>query len=934
MTKLHGVKSRKRIQKARDIVPSHIKAYQEIIAKAKDKGELSKAQQRAVLRKVMDLKRKGDLRHSMAGRGRMMKCEENPNLVPVMEYEFGCGDFAERGGGGLEAHPRLTSGILYKAADNKTTMALARETILATGPKDFTISLSSCYNYTENYKKGTFEAKRHHEGKGVNAMISLHRAPKTAVVKDLVVNAHYCSAAINFIVDKAAKFPETTMVDSKDAKALVRCENSLGGKTWKVTEAPDHDWDQSKTNAITPMGHLFLESKYTVHSSLNPLPDDLCIESKASTTTVHVTRTGEAVYLLNLSVYGPETVFRCINEIFKLLIEPSLDDHFRDPGSGKLKSTFIFVVDNGPSECPSSSMVKMLLVRMAKFLKLDRILQISNAEYYSKRNFVEIVHAAVNLHIQRQAVLSSNRIFSDVSPGTDEHHQNMECVAQDLANTIQNAKYGGQYIKCFRGIGDTDNFIFDDEKVLKTFLAFSEQRKLEYLEMYTVKTNNTTKALGMIWGADENLKRSYSNDYATLLNEETDARTSWCGKYITAVFRCDEEWIGDDTTRHVAQPVPDYIKWLESGRMHYMSYESRIALESGIWDEEPDLFLPEKILTMAFKVIPHLTQELSFLLSILAWCPASDVEAYFSKMSKKMQKDLDDEIRKDRWRGHELYAKSKSELITMCLKNGLDSQGSKQQLAEKLSKHLNIESPPERREYEGDLSAVPDSVQNIHRLPVAQIKEILKYHQVSIIGSKDELVLRLLALRVGSRQVIFQREIAGLLDLINIIKDLIFCQKSLSACGVEMSCKVRRYSRLSSPKFSMNRPRDSVAGVSEMSNVCDTCVPEHISFENLQELLEPLEVYLLEINKSRTSGTFSTDLELLRSPGVRVLVYWGKDDLKDTDWKEGMYMYIQQHFTSLLSLLIYPSCTLVFTVYLFWGIIHLFYSIVWVRRFR
>ena len=69
-------------------------------------------------------------------------------------------------------------------------------------------------------------------------------------------------------------------------------------------------------------------------------------------------------------------LFRCINEIFKLLIEPSLDDNFRDAGSGKLKSTFIFVVDNGPSECPSSSMVKMLLVRMAKFLKLDRILQI------------------------------------------------------------------------------------------------------------------------------------------------------------------------------------------------------------------------------------------------------------------------------------------------------------------------------------------------------------------------------------------------------------------------------------------------------------------------------------------------------------------------------------------------------------------------------
>ena len=198
MANLEGVKNRKRIQKARDIVPAHIKAYQDIIAKFKCKENQTTSQQKAVLRKVKELKKKGDLRHSMSGRGRALKCEQNPNLVPVLEYEFGFGDFEERGGGGMEAHPRLTSGILYKAADNKTTMAHARETILATGPKDFSISLSSCYNYTQNYKKGTYEAKRHHEGKGVNAMISLHRAPKTAVVKDTVINAHYCSAAINF----------------------------------------------------------------------------------------------------------------------------------------------------------------------------------------------------------------------------------------------------------------------------------------------------------------------------------------------------------------------------------------------------------------------------------------------------------------------------------------------------------------------------------------------------------------------------------------------------------------------------------------------------------------------------------------------------------------------------------------------------------------
>ena len=33
------------------------------------------------------------------------------------------------------------------------------------------------------------------------------------------------------------------------------------GKSWKKITAPDHDWDQSRTYAVTPMTHLFLQTK-------------------------------------------------------------------------------------------------------------------------------------------------------------------------------------------------------------------------------------------------------------------------------------------------------------------------------------------------------------------------------------------------------------------------------------------------------------------------------------------------------------------------------------------------------------------------------------------------------------------------------------------------------------------------------------------------
>ena len=67
---------------------------------------------------------------------------------------------------------------------------------------------------------------------------------------------------------------------------------------------------------------------------------------------------------------------RAFNEIFLLLEKPSLDCYFRNPESGKLKENFIFVVDNGPSESPSSPLVQMWLSRLLNFLKLDSVSQI------------------------------------------------------------------------------------------------------------------------------------------------------------------------------------------------------------------------------------------------------------------------------------------------------------------------------------------------------------------------------------------------------------------------------------------------------------------------------------------------------------------------------------------------------------------------------
>ena len=73
--------------------------------------------------------------------------------------------------------------------------------------------------------------------------------------------------------------------------------------------------------------------------------------------------------------------------------KPSLDKYFRNPKTGSLKEELVFIVDIGPAEDPLSPLVQMLVVHLLKLLILDKVTQVSFAEYHSKRNFFERVAA-------------------------------------------------------------------------------------------------------------------------------------------------------------------------------------------------------------------------------------------------------------------------------------------------------------------------------------------------------------------------------------------------------------------------------------------------------------------------------------------------------------------------------------------------------------
>ncbi len=92
-----------------------------------------------------------------------------------------------------------------------------------------------------------------------------------------IINLHWSTANINFLVDFAHNHRDLFLVDSKDAKAIIRKEVAQGGKTLHNVETYDHDFQEiSGNNAVTPISHLFLETIIT-STVTKPLTDYLTV---------------------------------------------------------------------------------------------------------------------------------------------------------------------------------------------------------------------------------------------------------------------------------------------------------------------------------------------------------------------------------------------------------------------------------------------------------------------------------------------------------------------------------------------------------------------------------------------------------------------------------------------------------------------------------
>ncbi|CAB3988424.1 Hypothetical predicted protein [Paramuricea clavata] len=755
------------------------------------RNDMTNSQQSRLQKRIVQRRKDNEMKSRFKRRGRMMKCEEWPQLAQTLEYIFGEFDQKEKSGGGLEAHARLTNNNMYRCKDNNTFMRQALETVNSISPPSFNTSLSSCFNYTMTYKRNTACAKRHHHGKDVNANISLHNPPKTQV-KNLVVNLHYSTANVNYICDDSDLNKKNVIVDSKDAKKIVCaeiCPVQKPGKTWSEIEYPDHDWGQSRTNAVTPMTHLFMNTIITERERF-------------------------------------------------------------------LKSVFIFIVDNGPAEQPSSTLVQMLLIRLLITLNLDKITQVSFAEYYSKCNFVER-YSVEDEALSRHGPFTAHKIFNEkyIQPGSSKHIMNMGEMAKDVATCLGQVRFGGSNLEAYRGIKQTEH-VFIDEERLKQFLSLSEELKKQCEWVYRIEQDSAVwKDVEAIWNLSQEREYKYVDDYKLLTNTLTAKRTTWMDKYQVTFYRSNEQWRGDVLTRKALQPIPDYIRWVSTGgELHYMTFEKNLALK-GDWDSCSGLFRPERLLDILISINSDPPDYTFPTIASFVWLTENDTRQYFKEQHEKFRYELREDLEREKWKGHKLFSK-------------------------------NVGCPTRNVHEKWSLG----------KLSTAKLRFILNYHGLPTQGTKEELCLRLFLLRQNRYKLAFKDQEDEIKRMLRVVPGIILDQRRNALLNPADVYRKRTH-------YTFKKDKSFLV------------VPNHLTLENIHnQMLKPIEEYLkilYNLRKERNTELIQTGqgslVNFLSSSGnqsedfmvveKRIKIKWSKDEIGNSGWKYGWYTAMVQGFS-------------------------------------
>ena len=120
-------------------------------------------------------------------------------------------------------------------------------------------------------------------------------------------------------------------------------------------------------------------------------------------------------------------------------------------------------------------------------------------------------HAVHNNPLSNEQ-FSSKEVHSEYKIGDTRHKENMEHMAKKVRQCIMHTAWWKSMSR-FLSIGAEENFIFDDEEELVTFLGKREFRKNEDDSQYKPVTTKLWRDVATVRNLNETFVRSYRDDY-------------------------------------------------------------------------------------------------------------------------------------------------------------------------------------------------------------------------------------------------------------------------------------------------------------------------------------------------------------------------------------------------------------------------------------
>ena len=185
------------------------------------------------------------------------------------------------------------------------------------------------------------------------------------------------------------------------------------------------------------------------------------------------------------------------------------------------------------------------------------------------------------------------------------------------------------------------------------------------------------------------------------------------------IFRPNEQWRGDVLTRKELQPIPDYVRWVSTGgELHYLTFEKRLGLK-GDWDNSPGLFRPERLLDILISINSDPPDYIFHTIASFVWLTENDTRQYFTEQHEKFRHELREDLEREKWKGHKLFANNVDALKEMCRKKGLSAKGPKHHLVERIATATNegaLVDENYKMTYTGNFQSIPSSISNLRKL--------------------------------------------------------------------------------------------------------------------------------------------------------------------------------------------------------------------------